>query len=190
MANLKYKYSLFGLFFVLTSIALSGYPIWVVAMWLAEYLGVPENVPVKEQENGLLWGFLFIIEAVSIFVAIYIILGKTYSIFVGWSKEVYSNIFWKSIYPFHWQKNIMAITSTHITEHNKPILLVSHYLEDHSWAFLSGQPITTEEMQLVTVEQIIKIDPAVLKAATLQPGWSAKRNSISDTWVEYRDNEI
>ena len=190
MANLKYKYSLFGLFFVLTSIAISGYPIWVVAMWLAEYLGVPENVPVKDQENGWLWFFLFIIEAVSIFIAIYAILGKTYSILVGWPKGVYSNIFWKSIYPFHWQKNVMAITSTHITEHNKPILLVSRYSFDYNWAFLSGQPITTEEMQLVSMEQIIKIDPTILNVATLEPGWSAKRNSISDKWVKYKDNEI
>lgn len=190
MANLKYKYSLFGLFFVLTSIAISSYPIWIIATWLAEYLGVAENVPVKDQENGWLWFLLFITEAISIFLSIYTILGITYSIAVGWSKEVYLNIFWKSIYPFHWQKNVMAITSTHITEDNKPILLVLHYLDDHSWAFLSGKPITTEEMQLVSMEQIIKIDPTILNIATLEPGWSAERNSIGEKWVKYKDNDL
>jgi hypothetical protein len=38
-------------------------------------LAIPEGVPVKDQKNGWLWVFLFLLEVISVFVAIYGILG-------------------------------------------------------------------------------------------------------------------
>jgi len=102
--RLKMKYALFGLFFVWACIAISGYPIWLIAQWLEVALGILEGVPVKEQTNGWLWSFLFIMEAVSIVVVCYGVLAMLFSKVVGWSKESYVNIFWKSKYPIHWLK--------------------------------------------------------------------------------------
>jgi hypothetical protein len=38
-------------------------------------LAIPEGVPVKDQKNGWLWVFLFLLEVISVFVAIYGIFG-------------------------------------------------------------------------------------------------------------------
>jgi len=86
--------------------------------------------------------------------------------------------------------NVAAVTSTHITEDKKPILLVSHYSDDHSWAFLSGDAITVEESELVSMKEIVSIDPTVQEVANLKPGWSAERKAVGDEWVSYEDSEI
>ena len=42
-----------------------------------------------------------------------------------------------SQWPFDQAPNVAAVTSTHITREGCPILLVTHYEEDHSWSFQS-----------------------------------------------------
>ena len=91
----------------------------------------------------------------------------------------------KSDWKFDQPTNAEAVTSVHITQQNKPILLVSHYSEDHDWAFLPGGPITMEETQLITMEQIVDIDPTVMEIASLDPGWSAERKAVGEEWVKY-----
>jgi hypothetical protein len=102
--KLKVKYTLFVIGFVLSCIIISGYPIWIVAEWLSVTLGIPENMPVKDQENGLIWFLLFIAEAVAVFVFCYFILSMFFAKLLGWKKEKYINIFWKSKYPSHWRR--------------------------------------------------------------------------------------
>ncbi len=95
-----------------------------------------------------------------------------------------------SEWKFDQAKNVEAVTSVHVTKQNKPILFVSHYSDDHSWAFLSGDPVTVEESQIVSMQEIIDIDPTVVEIANLEPGWSAERESIGKEWLKYKDNEI
>ncbi|MCP4401923.1 MAG: hypothetical protein GY801_32070 [bacterium] len=102
--NLKFKYSFFGVLFVLFCIAATCYPAWKIALWLADILSIPDNVPVKDQDNGWLWVFLFLLEASGIFVTIYGLCAFMFSKIAGWSAEQYINIFWKSKYPKQWRK--------------------------------------------------------------------------------------
>ena len=96
------------------------------------------------------------------------------------------NAEWK----FDQAKNVAAVTSVHITKKNMPILLVSHYSDDHSWAFLSGQPITVEESQIVSMGEIVNLDPTVSEVASLKAGWSAERKAVGEEWSKYEDSEI
>jgi len=95
-----------------------------------------------------------------------------------------------SEWKFDQARNVAAVTSVHVTKQNKPILLVSHYTDDHSWAFLSGEPVTVEESQIISMEEIVNIDPTVLEIATLEPGWSAERKEVGKEWSKYKDKDI
>ena len=90
-------------------------------------------------------------------------------------------------WPFDQGPNVAAITSTHITTGNLPILLITHYEDDHSWGFQSGRPVTMKEAQVVAMNEIYKIDPTVAELADLPPGWSAERSSLSEIWVRTKD---
>ena len=103
--RLKFRYSFIGLLFVWFCLAITGYPAWLIAEWLSEALAIPEGVPVKDQENGWLWVFLFLLEAISIFVAIYGVLGLICTKVIGWSTMKYINVFWKGEYPKEWHKH-------------------------------------------------------------------------------------
>jgi hypothetical protein len=100
--RVKRKYLLFGFFFVMVCAAISAYPIWLIADWLAVELNILDGEPVKEQANGLLWLILFIMETIIILLVSYGVLGLLCSIVAGWSKQSYINIFWKRKLPIHW----------------------------------------------------------------------------------------
>ncbi len=92
ISNTSYKY--LGLAFVLICIAVAAYPIWVIAMWLADFLNIPDDVPVKEQENGWLWVGLFLSEAALIFTSVYWVLAQSVARHLKWSKQLYIKFFW------------------------------------------------------------------------------------------------
>lgn len=83
--------------------------------------------------------------------------------------------------------NGAAITCTHITRDGDPILLVTHYEDDHSWGFLSGKPVVVEDGQVVAMKTIVDLDPTVMQVADLPPGWSAERDAVGDIWSKYKD---
>jgi hypothetical protein len=41
-------------------------------------------------------------------------------------------------WPFDQAEDVMAVSDASVVEDGRPVLLVIHYSEDHSWAFLSG----------------------------------------------------
>jgi len=91
-------------------------------------------------------------------------------------------------WPFDQAPNVAAITSTHITKDGDPILLVTHYEDDHSWGFQSGKPIETKDGQLVAMKTIVELDPTVMQIADLPPGWSAERDAVAADWRKYKDD--
>ena len=90
-------------------------------------------------------------------------------------------------WPFDQAPNVAAVTSTHITTEGKPILLVTHYRDDHSWGFQSGLPVTTADAQVVGMKEIVKLDSSVAEVADLPPGWSASREAVGKEWVRAKD---
>jgi len=66
---------------------------------------------------------------------------------------------------------------------SQPILLVSHDLSDHSWQFLTGEPIRMENALLVALHEVISKDTSVYELADMPPGWQASRKSVHEPWI-------
>jgi hypothetical protein len=60
-------------------------------------------------------------------------------------------------WPFDQEPNVVAVTFSHITRDGLPVLLVTHYEDDDSWGFQSGQPVTMAEAQLVEMKTLFRI---------------------------------
>ena len=90
-------------------------------------------------------------------------------------------------WPFDQSKNVATITTKQVIHKRYPILTVVHYLEDHSWAFLCGTTNNSDDLMLVGMEQIVKLDPSLKSIADLPPGWSAYRKSTHSKWVRTKD---
>jgi hypothetical protein len=84
--------------------------------------------------------------------------------------------------------NVAAVTSTHITKNGCPILLVTHYEDDHSWGFQSGKPVSMADAQVVGMSEIIRLDATLFEIADLPPGWSAERDTVGGEWRRYKDD--
>jgi len=64
-----------------------------------------------------------------------------------------------------------------------PILEVSHEEEDGAWQFHSGQTVTTKDLMIVGLDEIVRLDPSIAELADLPLGWQAQRQSINEPWV-------
>lgn len=91
-------------------------------------------------------------------------------------------------WPFDQAPNVAAITTRQVLELKLPILLVTHYEDDHSWAFLCG---TTEDIEndgrLIGMHEVLDLDQSLRDVADLPAGWSAWRKDFSSDWIKYRE---
>ena len=99
----RYVYLLMVLPFLCMAAAF--FALWPIAAWLSGVLGIPPDVPVREQPNGLLWFVLFCI-ALSVFVIIGNIVGfllnALVAALIGWPKDKVIAVFAHSKVPEHW----------------------------------------------------------------------------------------
>ncbi len=79
--------------------------------------------------------------------------------------------------------NMASFTSTHIFKQGLPILQVPHDEEDGAWQFHSGKAVTTKDLLIVGLGEVVRLDPSIAKLADLPLGWKAKRQSIKEPWV-------
>lgn len=92
-------------------------------------------------------------------------------------------------WPFDQEPSVAAITTCQVTELNYPILQVTHYADDHSWAFLCGTTEESDDYRLVHMGELLRLDESLRSIADLQPGWSAFREDKYSPWVKYREDE-
>ena len=89
-------------------------------------------------------------------------------------------------WPFDQAPNVAAITTRQVIELNYPILLVTHYEDDDSWAFLCG---TTDDHlkdgRVIGMGAALRLDPTLRLLADLPPGWSARRKNKDSKWIKY-----
>ena len=90
-------------------------------------------------------------------------------------------------WPFDQVENAAAITTKQAVNGSLPVLVVVHYEDDHSWAFTCGTTNNTEDAQLVSMAQIIKLDPTLHSIADLPPGWRATRDSVNAEWIRVKN---
>jgi hypothetical protein len=69
----------------------------------------------------------------------------------------------------------------------EPVLVVTHYEDDHSWAFLDGKPFDPAAALLVAMSEVAEQHPELAEMASLPPGWSAHRSAVGKPWSRKRD---
>lgn len=91
-------------------------------------------------------------------------------------------------WPFDQPRNAAAITTRQVLGGMEPVLLVSHDAEDSDWQFIGRTDGETTNGRVVSMEEIVQLDPTLLEVADLPPGWLATRNGIGERWTR-RPNE-
>lgn len=69
----------------------------------------------------------------------------------------------------------------------KPVLMVAHYEEDHSWAFLDGKLFDPADALVVAMSEVIDRHADLAEVADLPPGWSATRIAKGQPWSRLKD---
>lgn len=84
-------------------------------------------------------------------------------------------------WPFDQAPDVAAITTRQILE-GQPILIVTHYADDDSWAFLCGTTNETADGRVIGMGEAVELDPTLLEIADLPPGWTASRTKVGSNW--------
>ncbi len=95
----------------------------------------------------------------------------------------------ESNWPFDQARDCAALTTVNVIERNLPILQVTHYTDDHSWAFLRGTTNEASDARVIGMEEALELDPSLAEIADLPPGWSAWREAIGEPWHRARSED-
>ena len=94
----------------------------------------------------------------------------------------------KKDWPFDQAPNVAAITTRQVLDEGLPILRVTHYSDDHSWAFLCGTTDSTDDGRVIGMAEAVRLDRSLLEIADLPPGWSAWREQTGGDWHRQKEN--
>lgn len=83
--------------------------------------------------------------------------------------------------------NVACITCQSVIA-GAPVLVATHYEDDHSWAFLDGNPSDMATALVVAMSEVLDRHPGLDEIANLPPGWSATRIGPSEPWSKTQDN--
>ena len=90
-------------------------------------------------------------------------------------------------YEFIDEKNTMVITTKNIVSKEKSIMLVSHDEDDGMWEFLEGEEVKEEDAMIISLYEMVNIDPTVNQVADLPLGWIAYRDIEQDKWIKRKN---
>lgn len=88
-----------------------------------------------------------------------------------------------SPWPFDQPSNCATFTMRQVMDGSEPILLVSHDEDDCGWQFIGSSDALMEDAMLVSLEEVIRLDPTVVAIADLEPGWQALRPFVGAPWT-------
>ena len=92
-------------------------------------------------------------------------------------------------WPFDQARNVAAVTNAAVLE-GAPILLVVHYSDDDSWAFLDGSAFDDSAGRIIGMGEAVHIDPSLKDVADLRPGWVARRTQVGGPWRHEIDGDV
>lgn len=78
--------------------------------------------------------------------------------------------------------NCAVITLRQIVCGGEPVLHVTHDADDHGWQFLGLADAQLEDGVVVSLSEILEIDPSLSDLADLPPGWHAWRRAVGESW--------
>ena len=97
-------------------------PLFLLAQFLSSVFGIPENAPVIEQSNGMLWLILFLVSMVILMITGYLlgwVLNAMILVYAfKWSKEKTSQALLYSEVPSSWLKESYATDSAKMNPQN------------------------------------------------------------------------
>ncbi|MDP1736869.1 MAG: hypothetical protein Q8L23_05455 [Caulobacter sp.] len=82
--------------------------------------------------------------------------------------------------------NVVCITCRSVID-GSPVLVVTHYEDDHSWCFLDGQAHDLSEGLVVAMSTVIEAHPDLDDIAHLPAGWTATRAAADQPWTKQQD---
>src|SRR3954462_14423314 len=85
-------------------------------------------------------------------------------------------------WPFDQAPNVAAITTVNVIDRGAPILIVIHYDDDDSWAFLCGTTNDDRDGRAIGMGTALRMDPTLREIADLAPGWKAWRSRVGEAW--------
>ena len=91
-------------------------------------------------------------------------------------------------FPFSDAPNTACFTCCRVLEENKPILYVSHD-EDGSWQFLCGGNHKEEDVRVVSLASILRIDETMEDLAELDYGEYAEAENVTSDWIVRRSDK-
>jgi hypothetical protein len=92
-------------------------------------------------------------------------------------------------WPFDQGPRVAAVTTRQVLKDGLPILRVTHYSDDHDWAFVCGTTDATEDGRVIAMEEALRIDPTLRTIADLPPGWTAWREQAGGSWRRFQNEE-
>lgn len=92
----------------------------------------------------------------------------------------------EQLWLFEDPKNVAVITTYNIMTRISPILYVSHDEADGMWQFLEGGDVSEKDARILSLEEVINIEPNLAKLADLPVGWSAWRKSVNKQWIRVK----
>ena len=91
-------------------------------------------------------------------------------------------------FPFSDAPNTACFTCCHVLEENKPILYVSHD-EDGYWHFLCSRNHKEEDVRVVSLASILRIDETMEDLAELDYGEYAEAENVTSDWTVRRSDK-
>ena len=77
--------------------------------------------------------------------------------------------------------NTAVLTSEYVLNRTSPIIYVAHH-DDGIWEFWGKEEIEESDIKVVSLAQIIAIDPSVLEVADLSEQFAAIRDAKGSSW--------
>ena len=90
--------------------------------------------------------------------------------------------------------NHVVVTTSYITNQGMAVRYVSHTVDadgDVTWQFHANNgDYSSSVLQLVSLRQILELDPKLAEISSLPMGFSARRSSASSPWVIEREEAV
>jgi hypothetical protein len=87
-------------------------------------------------------------------------------------------------WPFDQKPNVAALTTRQVLIDKLPILVVTHYDDDDSWAFICGTTEQVDDIRIIGMGEALDLDPTLRTIADLPPGWTAWRQTLGGSWLK------
>jgi len=87
-------------------------------------------------------------------------------------------------WPFSEPPNVAVFTTKRVAFKNSWIAYVSHDSDDGSWQFQNEHSanLTLEDASVVSLQEVLDLDPSIALLADLPMGWCARRSSKDAAW--------